>query len=492
MSLDGVAGFLEYEVRLKKVEMMREKGLSPWPEYKKNNILAKDLVAQIEKGLIDESTVFSLSGRLMIKRDHGKTYFGKLQDRSGFIQIYLKADNLGAAVFEQFVNFVDAGDTLWVSGFAFVTKTGEPTLKVKDFAIVSKALRPLPEKFHGITDLEMRYRQRYLDLIANSESKERFLIRSKVVAKIREFLLQKDFIEVETPMLHPIAGGAAAKPFKTHHNALDMELFLRIAPELYLKRLVVGGFERVFEINRSFRNEGISTRHNPEFTMLEFYMAYADYQDGISLVKEMFAHIISGLGEKKVFSFGDYEIDFGADFTVMTLDESLVKVGGFSESQLFDNIDDTLDKEDIFVRPDSSYGEKIYRLFEERVEKKLIQPTFITGFPIEVSPLAKKDPADPLRAARFELFVCGLEVSNGYTELNDPIDQAERFQQQVASKNKGDEEAHDYDHDYVLSLEHGLPPTAGVGIGIDRLVMLLTNTTSIKDVILFPTLRQKV
>jgi len=482
----------DYEIRLGKVEKLKELGLLAWPEFCRNTTVAGAATEKIKSGNYTEDDTWAISGRLMLKRDHGKTFFGTLKDVSGSIQIYLKLDIVGAEAFDIFLKFIDLGDFLWVKGQPFVTKTGEATLKVTDFKLISKCLRPLPEKFHGLTDIELRYRQRYLDLLCNPESKTRFEIRSKIVTMIRNFLIEKNFLEVETPMLHPMAGGAAARPFVTHHNTCDMDLYLRIAPELYLKRLVVGGLDRVFEINRNFRNEGMSTKHNPEFTMLEFYMAYGDCHDGLNLLKNMLKAVAFTVHPQGKFKFANHDLDFTQDFEVLDMADAIVKFAGLTGEEIDKNhIDQTLLREKINVPATISYGEKIFAIFEEKVESKLVQPTFIVGYPVEVSPLAKKDPNDSTKTARFELFVCGVEIANGYTELNDPIDQAQRFVEQLKAKEKGNAEAHDYDQDYVLALEHGLPPTVGVGLGIDRLVMLLTNTQSIKDVILFPTLRPK-
>ena len=363
-------------------------------------------------------------------------------------------------------------------------------IKVKEFELLSKCMHALPEKFHGLTDVEQRYRQRYLDLISNQESREKFQRRSKIIQAIRAFLQDLDFIEVETPMLHQIPGGAAARPFITHHNTYNMDLFLRIAPELYLKRLVVGGFERVFEINRNFRNEGISTRHNPEFTMLEFYMAHGDYKIGMQLTEQLIQHVVLENFLTPQLTFQDKIIDFAAPFKQLTLEQSLLEIGGLTNDQIDEkNIDATIKQYKMKTSPGAGYGLKLFMLFEELVEGKIIQPTFIVGYPLEVSPLAKRDENNQNIAARAELFACGMEVANLFTELNDPIDQANRFKQQVNARAAGDDEAHYYDADYVHALEYGLPPTVGCGIGIDRLVMLLTNTTSIKDVILFPTLK---
>lgn len=479
----------EHEIRVAKLDKMIADHIQPWPEYKQVTHTTQQAFDLHSKDQSDQSTL-SLSGRLIIKRDHGKTFFGIIQDRASRLQIYLKKDDLGDAAFEHFKKYIDIGDIIWVSGSMFTTKMGEATLKVDSFTLLSKCLHPLPEKFHGLTDVEQRYRQRYLDLISNPESKEKFKKRSLIVQTIRNFLQAHDFLEVETPMLHPIPGGAAAHPFVTHHNAYNMQLYLRIAPELYLKRLVIGGFERVFEINRNFRNEGISTRHNPEFTMLEFYMAHGDYQTGMHLTEQLILDaVMKNFGTTKV-SFQGKLIDFTAPFKRLTVAESLIELGGLSKEQISQEGIDVLIKENnIEVHKGADYGVKLFSLFEFFVESKIVQPTFIIGYPIEVSPLAKRDPNNPNMAARFELFMCGMEFANGFTELNDPFDQAERFKAQVKAREGGDKEAHYYDADYIKALEYGLAPAVGVGIGIDRLVMLLTDTSSIKDVILFPTLK---
>jgi len=480
----------EYEVRVEKVKEMEAACLKPWPSFKPVTATCQQAVESFVDGEENEKP-FELAGRMMARREHGKTIFANIQDRSGSIQVYIKKDNVGDKTFEQFTKFFDVGDIIWVKGPIFKTKLGEITIKANELSLLSKCLRPLPEKFHGLVDVEQRYRQRYLDLISNPESRERFQKRSKLIQGIRNYLLERDFLEVETPMLHPIPGGAAARPFITHHNAYDIDLYLRIAPELYLKRLVVGGFERVFEINRNFRNEGVSTKHNPEFTMIEYYMAYGDYKDGINLTEGIINHAVQGaLGGFDV-EFGDKKISFKAPFKRLTIEESLIEIGGIAKKKLIkENIDGLFKERSLEVRNDASYGEKLFYLFEEFVEDKIVQPTFIIGYPIEVSPLAKRDPNNPEIAARFELFVAGMELANGFTELNDPFDQAARFKQQAEIKEAGDEEAHHYDADYVYALEYALPPTVGVGMGIDRLTMLLTNTTSIKDVILFPTMKQ--
>jgi lysyl-tRNA synthetase, class II len=479
-----------FEVRKAKVDALKAEGISAWPASKPvshTTQQALDIFAQTS----DASQTYTLAGRILIRRDHGKTFFLVIQDRATRLQLYVKKDEIGDESFERFKKFIDIGDIIWVEGYLFVTKMGETTLHVKKLELLSKCLHPLPEKFHGLTDVEQRYRQRYLDLICNPESREKFKKRSGIVKTIRNFLEDKDFIEVETPMLHPIPGGAAARPFTTHHNAYDMELFLRIAPELYLKRLVIGGIERVFEINRNFRNEGVSTRHNPEFTMIEFYMAHGDYRAGIALTEELLQNVVMKNFGTLQLPFSDKTIDFTAPFKKLTIHESLIEIGGFRADAISEkNIDAVLTQHSIKLHAGAGYGAKQFALFEETVESKIVQPTFIVGYPIEVSPLAKRDEHNPDIAARFELFICGMEFANGFSELNDPFDQAQRFHAQASARDGGDDEAHLYDADYIKALEYGLPATVGVGIGIDRLVMMLTNTQTIKDVILFPTLKQ--
>lgn len=480
---------LEHELRLQKIAKLHEEGIDAWPKHQVASHTTGVALDQFSKNALTEESI-SFCGRLVSRRDHGKTFFANLQDRDGKIQLYIKKDDVGESAFELFKKYIDLGDIIWAQGTLFVTQKGETTLHVRAFTLLSKCLHPLPEKFHGLTDTEQRYRQRYLDLISNPESREKFKKRSRIIQAIRAFLQSKDFMEVETPMLHPIPGGAAARPFTTHHNTYDMDLYLRIAPELYLKRLVVGGFERVFEINRNFRNEGVSTRHNPEFTMLEFYMAHGDYKDGIALTEELIQNAVMQNFSQLQVPFGQHMVDFTAPFKKMTVEESLIEIGGLGAADITDQaIDATMKKHDLGLHATAGRGAKLFALFEHLVEAKIVQPTFIIGYPIEISPLAKRDPNNPELAARFELFVCGMECANGFTELNDPIDQASRFKQQAEARASGDAEAHYYDADFIRALEYGLPPTVGVGIGIDRLIMLLTNTTSIKDVILFPTLK---
>lgn len=498
MALEPLAnpthGTHESEIRRAKLEQLRLSGREPWPAYRPVNATSQSLRdAAIEPSETGADHHYSIAGRVIARREHGKSLFAVLQDRTGTIQIYLKQNTVGEASFHAFEHLVDLGDFIWTTGPLFITKTGEKTLDAQEWHLLSKSLHPLPEKHHGLSNTEQRYRQRYLDLISNRESYNKFVQRSHILQNIRSFLIKKDFLEVETPMLHPIPGGAAARPFITHHNALGSDFYLRIAPELYLKRLVIGGMERVFEINRNFRNEGISTRHNPEFTMLELYMAHGDYHVGMRLTEELLSSTVEQATGSTEVTFGLHTINFKAPFASYTMEESLIAIGHLTQNDIAENaIDATMQRLNVtHSNKNASRGEKITVLFEELVEKKLIQPTFITGYPVETSPLAKRDDKNPAVAARFELFIAGMEISNGYSELNDPIDQANRFKQQVSARDGGDAEAHLYDADYITALEHGLPPTVGVGIGIDRLVMLVTNTTSIKDVILFPTLKVK-
>jgi len=415
-----------------------------------------------------------------------------MQDRKGRVQLYLKKDVLGDELFAEFENY-DIGDIIGASGHPFRTKTGELSIAVTEIRLLTKSLLPLPEKFHGLTDVETRYRQRYVDLIVSPDVREVFFKRSRIVSLIREFMTRNDFLEVETPMMQPIPGGATAKPFVTHHNALDMELFLRIAPELYLKRLVVGGLDRVFEINRNFRNEGISVRHNPEFTMMEFYQAYATFEDLMNFTEELLCHVAQELLGTLDFSYGGEPISFQRPWQRFTVKEAILHFGEIDAKSLEDRdlAYAYAQKIGLQLTEDIGYGRLITEIFEEVAETKLIQPTFITNYPTEVSPLSRKSDHDPEYVDRFEFFCAGREMANAFSELNDPRDQKERFLAQVAAKAKGDEEAHYMDEDYIRALEYGLPPTAGEGIGIDRLVMLLTDSPSIRDVILFPQLRKE-
>lgn len=480
----------EHKIRRSKVEKMREAGIEPWPEVQHATASCKQVIDDFVDGA-EQPQVYAVVGRVVSIRLHGKAAFVHIQEQGNTLQLYFQQERIGTTAFEQLQHFLDIGDIVWVKGFSFKTQRGEITLKADLFSIQSKSLHPMPEKFHGLSNVEIRYRQRYLDLLSNPESRAALQKRSRIVQACREFLTSHGYLEVETPMLHPIAGGAAAKPFVTHHNALGQDLYLRIAPELYLKRLVVGGFDRVFEINRNFRNEGVSTRHNPEFTMLECYTAHQNYEFGMNFVEQLLCFMAKTVGDTAILPFGDYILDFAKPFARISLHDAVKQEHHLTDDQMSDTIiADLLKKHHVSLpKSNMSLQEKIYLLFEETVESKLIQPTFIINFPIEVSPLAKRHPQDPSLAARAELFIAGMEIANLFNELNDPIDQAERFHQQMESHKAGDEEAHQYDADFILALEHALPPTVGFGIGIDRLVMLLTGATSIKDIILFPTLK---
>jgi len=434
-----------------------------------------------------------LAGRMMLKRVMGKASFATLQDMSGRIQIYVTNDVTGVELHDAFKHW-DLGDILGAEGTLFRTRTGELTVKVTGLRLLSKSLRPLPEKFHGLTDQEQKYRQRYVDLITNPDSRAVFVKRSQIVQAIREFYVGRGYLEVETPMMHPIPGGAAARPFVTHHNALDMELYLRIAPELYLKRLVVGGFEKVFEINRNFRNEGISTRHNPEFTMLEFYEAYQDYRYLMDLTEDLLRTIARRVLGTTTVTYQGTQIDLGKPFDRLTMAEAIHQYHphhGLDDLAKPEYLRRALEAFQVEVFPTDGVGLLQLKLFEKTTEDKLIQPTFIVAHPTDVSPLARANDADPSITDRFELFITGREIANGFSELNDPEDQAARFAEQARAKEAGDEEAMYFDADYLRALEYGLPPTAGEGIGIDRLVMLLTDSPSIRDVILFPHLRRE-
>ncbi|MEN2900201.1 Lysine--tRNA ligase [Mannheimia haemolytica] len=461
-------------------------------------MLAKDLHAQYDavegETLKEQNIQVKVAGRIMLKRVMGKASFFTIQDVSGAIQLYVARDNLSDSVYEEKVSLWDLGDIVGVEGALFKTKTGELTVRCSEVQLLTKSLRPLPDKHHGLTDLETRYRQRYLDLISNEESRRTFMIRSQVVSGIRKFFLERDFIEVETPMLQVIPGGAAAKPFITHHNALDVDMYLRIAPELYLKRLVVGGFERVFELNRNFRNEGVSVRHNPEFTMIEYYQAYADYHDLMDNTEELLRQLALDILGTTDVPYGDYVFDFGKPFERITMHDAIVKYGNGIQREDLDSFEKSVEIAKglgIEIQKSWGLGSVVNAIFEEVAEHQLIQPTFLMAHPAEISPLARRNDENPEVTDRFELFIGGREIGNGFSELNDAEDQAERFDAQVAAKDAGDDEAMFKDEDFIVALEHGLPPTAGEGLGIDRLVMIFANAPSIRDVILFPAMRQK-
>ena len=453
--------------------------------------LLKEYSGKNAEDLEAEEFVTTTAGRIISLRMMGKMSFAHIQSGADRIQICVRKNELGAEAFN-FYKRLDIGDHVGIKGRMFRTRTDELTVLVAEVTLLSKSLRPLPEKWHGLKDVETRYRQRYLDLIVNQDVKEVFTKRAKIVSAIRSFFLKRDFLEVETPMMQPIAGGAAAKPFVTHHNALDMELYLRIAPELYLKRLIVGGFERVFEINRNFRNEGISIRHNPEFTMLEFYMAYADYNDLMPLTEELFAAVAQDVLGTTTVSYQGQEIDLSPPWERLTIKDGILKYGEGISAEELEN-PEALQKlaKSMQIDPKLGKGKLLMEIFEAVAEEHLIQPTFVLDFPTEVSPLSKAKIDDPEVVERFEFFIAGREMGNAFTELNDPIDQRRRFEKQVAEHAAGDEEAHQMDEDYVRALEYGMPPTAGEGIGIDRLIMLLTDSASIRDVILFPQMRKE-
>ncbi len=481
------------QLRREKLGAIRESG-NAFPNDFRRDALAADLHKQFDEGLPEEPVRVKVAGRLMLQRIMGKASFATIQDGSGRIQLYLKKDQLPEGVYDDIFKQLDIGDIIAAEGELFITGKGELSVRTSSIRLLTKSLRPLPEKFHGLTDAETRYRQRYVDLIMNEDSRDVFIKRSQVIQAIREFMIACDFLEVETPMMHPIPGGAVARPFETHHNALDMPLFLRIAPELYLKRLTVGGLERVFEINRSFRNEGVSTRHNPEFTMLEFYWAYADYQDLVDLTEALMRQVCERVAGGLEINYQGEAIDFSRAFERLTMREAILKFNpDLSNEDLDDRGTAALIAQKLGAEVKDSHGLGKIRtaIFEETVEHRLIQPTFITEYPVEVSPLSRRNDHNPEVSDRFEFFVAVREIANGFSELNDAEDQAERFRQQAAEKDAGDHEAMHYDADYVRALEYGMPPTAGEGIGIDRLVMLLTDSPSIRDVILFPHMRQE-
>ena len=482
------------EERKAKLRVLRGEGNAFPNDFRRTHLAAdlhRDYGAKSNEELEPVEINVMVAGRMMLKRVMGKASFATLQDMSGRMQLYISNDVTGEETHASFKHW-DLGDILGAEGTLFKTRTGELSVKVTGLRLLSKSLRPLPEKFHGLADQEQKYRQRYLDLITNPESQRVFKARSAIIQAIREFFVARGYLEVETPMMQPIPGGAAARPFVTHHNALDMQLFLRIAPELYLKRLVVGGFEKVFEINRNFRNEGMSTRHNPEFTMLEFYEAYQDYHYLMDLTEELLRGLAQKVTRGTTLNYQGTSIDLGKPFDRLTMAEAIGKYNPRYTPQdlaTIDNLRNALEGFKVEVFPTDGLGLLQLKLFEQTTEDKLIQPTFIVAHPTDVSPLARSNDQNPAVTDRFELFITGRELANGFSELNDPEDQAARFQQQVQAKEAGDEEAMYYDADYVRALEYGLPPTAGEGIGIDRLVMLFTDSASIRDVILFPQMR---
>lgn len=482
--------------RIAKADTLREMGINPYTNGIAKGLSTQEfletydsLKQQPQGEQKDENKSAQIAGRIKFIRLMGKAAFIKIEDTSGILQVYLSKNELND-FFDIFKKYVEVGDIVMAKGFPFVTKTGELSLHALDFKLLTKSISPLPEKYHGLVDIELRYRQRYLDLIMNREVREVFILRSKIVSSVRKFFEQKGFLEVETPMMHPIPGGANAKPFVTYHNALNVERYLRIAPELYLKRLIVGGFEAVFEINRNFRNEGMDHSHNPEFTMIEFYWAYKDYKDLIKLTQELFLSLLESLNLPKTLSFSNQEIHLD-NFREITYLDALVEIGGIPReiANNADKLREYLLQHNVKLESQMELGKLQSEAFDAFVEEKLIDPTFITEFPISISPLARRNDKNPNIADRFELFIGGSEIANGFSELNDPLDQLERFKEQVKAKEAGDEEAQYMDEDYITALSYGMPPTAGEGIGIDRLVMLLTGNTIIKDVILFPALK---
>ncbi|SET84129.1 lysyl-tRNA synthetase, class II [Oceanobacillus limi] len=483
-------------VRREKLDTYRTQGLDPFGgKFTRTNV-AEELHQQYEdiskEDLEEKQIQVTIAGRMMTKRGKGKAGFAHIQDVSGQIQLYVRKDAIGEDAYEIFKT-TDLGDIVGVTGVMFKTNVGELSVKPTEFQLLSKALRPLPEKYHGLKDVEQRYRQRYLDLITNMDSKDTFVLRSKIIQSMRRYLDGQGFLEVETPMMHGIPGGASARPFVTHHNALDIPLYMRIAIELHLKRLIVGGMEKVYEIGRVFRNEGVSTRHNPEFTMIELYEAYADYEDIMSLTENMVAHIAEEvLGTTKV-TYGDYEVDLTPQWKRIHMVDAVKEYTGidFWERMSDEKARELAKENGVEIKDSMTFGHVVNEFFEQKVEEKLIQPTFVYGHPVEISPLAKKNKEDDRFTDRFELFIVAREHANAFSELNDPIDQRERFEAQVQERAEGNDEAHLMDEDFLESLEYGMPPTGGLGIGIDRLVMLLTNSPSIRDVLLFPQMRNR-
>ncbi|AWP30257.1 lysyl-tRNA synthetase [Paenibacillus vortex V453] len=484
------------QIRRNKLDELRKLGIDPFGgKYERENH-AGDILKEydgLSKEELEEKQVeVNLAGRIMAKRGMGKASFAHIQDLSGRVQIYVRQDSVAEAQYEAF-SILDLGDIIGVKGVLFKTKTGETTVKVKELEVLSKSLYPLPEKFHGLKDVELRYRQRYVDLIINPDVQKTFITRSRIIQSMRRYLDSLGYLEVETPTLHSIAGGAAARPFITHHNALDMELYMRIAIELHLKRLIVGGLEKVYEIGRVYRNEGISTRHNPEFTMIELYEAYADYKDIMALTENLIAHIAQEVLGTQVISYQGHEVDLTPQWRRVSMVDAVKEIVGVDFGVEMSNEEaHRLAKEHkVPVEPHMTFGHILNAFFEQFVEETLIQPTFVTGHPVEISPLAKKNDVDPRFTDRFELFIVAREHANAFSELNDPIDQRQRFEAQMKEKEQGNDEAHEMDEDFLRALEYGMPPTGGLGIGIDRLIMLLTNAPSIRDVLLFPHMRNK-
>ncbi|HBU91325.1 MULTISPECIES: lysine--tRNA ligase [Bacillus] len=486
----------QFQVRRDKMNKMREEGIDPFGERYDRSHQSAQIIAEYDEfskeDLEEKSAQVTIAGRMMTKRGKGKAGFAHIQDLEGQIQIYVRKDSVGEEAYELFKSS-DLGDIIGVTGAVFKTNVGELSIKATSFEVLTKALRPLPDKYHGLKDVEQRYRQRYLDLIVNPESKQTFIMRSKIIQSMRRYLDSKGYLEVETPTMHSIPGGASARPFITHHNALDMPLYMRIAIELHLKRLIVGGLEKVYEIGRVFRNEGVSTRHNPEFTMIELYEAYADYKDIMNLTENLIAHIAEEVLGTTTIQYGEDEIDLKPEWKRLHMVEAVKEATGvdFWQEMSVEEAKQHAADHGIEITKNMTVGHIINEFFEQKVEETLVQPTFIYGHPVEISPLAKKNPEDPRFTDRFELFIVRREHANAFTELNDPIDQRERFEAQLKEREEGNDEAHLMDDDFVEALEYGMPPTGGLGIGIDRLIMLLTNSPSIRDVLLFPQMRNR-
>lgn len=486
----------QLKVRRDKLHKLREKGLDPFGKrfertHNSNEIQA--LYGGKTKEELDEETIkVTIAGRIMTKRGKGKAGFANIQDLGGQIQLYIRQDAVGEESYEIF-DTADLGDIVGVTGTVFKTKVGELSIKATVFELLTKALKPLPEKYHGLKDVEQRYRQRYLDLITNPESRNTFITRSKIIQSMRRYLDDQGYLEVETPTMHSIAGGASARPFITHHNALDMTLYMRIAIELHLKRLIVGGLEKVYEIGRVFRNEGVSTRHNPEFTMLELYAAYADFEDIMNLTENVIAHIAKEVLGTTTVQYGEHSVNLAPQWKRLHMVDAIKEHTGidFWKETTVEEARQLAKEHNVEINDHMLYGHIVNEFFEQKIEDQLIQPTFIYGHPVEISPLAKKNPEDARFTDRFELFIVAREHANAFTELNDPIDQKERFEAQLKEKEQGNDEAQEMDEDFIEALEYGMPPTGGLGIGIDRLVMLLTNAPSIRDVLLFPQMRHR-
>ena len=481
--------------KIEKSNELRSLGVNPYPHFLVKDMSIKEFrdkfafIQDLEEKKATEEV--SIAGRLKFKRVAGKSTFGNIEDESGKIQIYYSRDSIGEEDYAKFKKNLEVGDIVLVKGYAFVTQTGDFSIHVSRLTLASKSISVLPEKFHGLTDIEMRYRQRYLDMIMNSEVRDDFIKRSIIISTIRNFFEKKGFLEVETPMMHPIAGGANAKPFITHHNALDVDRFLRIAPELYLKRLIVGGMEAVFEINRNFRNEGMDLTHNPEFTSIEFYWTWHNYNDAMDLTEELFATLLQKLNLPKVIEFDEVSVDFSKPFTRIKYLDAITQIGGISSEIINDKakIIEKLKADNFEANENLDLGHLQAELFDNYVEHRLINPTFVIDFPISISPLSRRSDENPEIAERFELFIAGRELANAFNELNDPLDQFERFKAQIDAKNAGDDEAHEMDEDFVRALSYAMPPTVGWGLGVDRLVMILLNKKSIRDVILFPAMK---